>query len=96
MFNLGLTAGEQAQFDAILAGLAPGAQIFAGLAASFGCSPAPCIGAANDGADSFLAFQQVPGPIVGRASPGSSRVASRCSASAVIVAGVRRNELGVA
>jgi hypothetical protein len=71
VFNLGLTANEQAEFDAILAGN-PG-PIFAGLAAAFGCTPAPCIGASNDGADSFLAFQQsaaVPGPIVGAGLPG--------------------------
>jgi hypothetical protein len=65
VFNLLLTNGtggttnEQAEFDAILAGLPPGGQIFAGLAAAFGCSPAPCVvGASNDGADSFLAFSQ--------------------------------------
>jgi hypothetical protein len=75
VFNLGLTAGEQAEFNTILAGLSPGAQIFAGLAAAFGCTPAPCLGDSNDGADSFLAFQQsavtaVPGPIVGAGIPG--------------------------
>ena len=59
VFNLGLTSGEQAVFDALLAGLPPGGQIFAGLAAEFGCTPAPCIGASNDGADSFLAFAAV-------------------------------------
>jgi hypothetical protein len=73
VFNLGLTAGEQAEFNALLATLPPGGQIFAGLAAEFGCSPAPCIGASNDGAESFLAFAQtavVPGPIVGAGLPG--------------------------
>lgn len=71
VFNLGLTANEQAEFDAMLAAN-PG-PIFAGLAAAFGCSPAPCIGASNDGADSFLAFAQaaaVPAPIVGAGLPG--------------------------
>ena len=58
VFNLGLTSGEQAVFDALLAGLPPGGQIFAGLAAEFGCTPAPCIGASNDGAESSHAFQQ--------------------------------------
>jgi hypothetical protein len=70
VFNLGLTAGEQAEYNAILAGLAPGTQIFAGLAAAFGCTPAPCVGDSNDGADSFLAFAQVPGPIAGAGIPG--------------------------
>jgi len=76
VFNLLLNATEQAEFNTLLAGLAPGAQIFAGLAAAFGCSPAPCIGASNDGADSFLAFSQsgpgvsVPGPVAGAGIPG--------------------------
>jgi hypothetical protein len=76
VFNLNLTSGEQAEFNTLLAGLAPGAQIFAGLGAAFGCTPSPgsntCIGASNDGADSFLAFnaQAVPGPIVGAGIPG--------------------------
>jgi hypothetical protein len=56
VFNLGLTTGEQAEFDAMRAAN-PGA-IFAGLAAEFGCTPAPCIGSSNDGAESFLAFAQ--------------------------------------
>jgi hypothetical protein len=73
VFNLGLTIGEQAEFNALRAAN-PGS-IFAGLAAEFGCSPAPCIGASNDGADSFLAFAQsaavaVPGPIAGAGLPG--------------------------
>jgi len=69
VFNLGLTVGEQAEFDAMRAAN-PGA-IFAGLAAAFGCSPAPCVvGASNDGAESFLAFQQVPAPIIGAGIPG--------------------------
>ena len=94
VFNLGLTANEQAEYNAIIAGLAPGAQIFAGLAASLGCTPAPCVGDSNDGADSFLAFQQVPGPIIGAGIPG---MLAGCFA----LLGLgryrrRRNELGVA
>jgi hypothetical protein len=57
VFNLGLTVGEQSQFDAILAAN-PNAQLFAGLAAAFGCTPGPCVGDSNDGAESFLAFRQ--------------------------------------
>jgi hypothetical protein len=72
VFNLLLTPGEQDEFDQMRAAH-PGA-IFAGLAAAFGCTPAPCVGAYNDGADSFLAFRQsaaqVPGPIVGAGIPG--------------------------
>jgi hypothetical protein len=73
VFNLGLNAAEQIEFNTLLANLPQGAQIFAGLAAAFGCSPAPCVGDSNDGADSFLAFRQtavVPGPIVGAGLPG--------------------------
>jgi hypothetical protein len=84
VFNLALTDGtggtgnEQAEFDAILALLPAGGQIFAGLAAEFGCVSiivpgANCIGQTIDGAESFLAFQQsaaVPGPIVGAGLPG--------------------------
>jgi hypothetical protein len=75
VFNLSLTGTEQGEFDAMLAGLPAGSQIFAGLAAAFGCSPAPCVGDSNDGADSFLAFQQsaavaIPGPIAGAGVPG--------------------------
>jgi hypothetical protein len=70
VFNLQLTPAEQAEYNAMLALLAPGAQVFAGLAAQFGCTPAPCIGASNDGADSFLAFRQVPGPMAGAGLPG--------------------------
>jgi hypothetical protein len=72
VFNIGLTLNEQAEFDDLRTAN-PGIQLFAGLAAEFGCSPAPCVGASNDGADSFLAFQQsaaVPGPIVGAGLPG--------------------------
>jgi hypothetical protein len=79
VFNLTLTNGsggtpnEQAEFNTLLAGLAPGEHIFAGLAAEFGCTPLGCTGASNDGADSFLAFSQsavVPAPIVGAGLPG--------------------------
>jgi len=75
VFNLGLTPAEQAEFDAMRAAN-PG-DIFAGLAAEFGCTPTPpatgCVGATNDGAESFLAFSQaaaVPAPIVGAGLPG--------------------------
>jgi len=70
VFNLLLTQPEQATFDAMLAAN-PGS-LFAGLAASFGCTPTPCLGAADDGAESFLGFNQaaVPGPIVGAGLPG--------------------------
>lgn len=71
VFNLILTVPEQAEFDAMLA--ANTGPLFAGLAASFGCSPAPCLGAANDGAESFLGFNTqavpVPGPIAGAGIP---------------------------
>jgi hypothetical protein len=61
VFNFGLNAAEQAQFNAILA--MPGSSgYFAGLASQLTGS--------NDGPDSFLGFSQVPGPIVGAGLPG--------------------------
>jgi len=74
VFNLGLNSAEQAEFNAILAGLPLNGQIFAGLGAVLGCNTAGCVGAADDGAESFLAFRQsaatVPGPVVGGGIPG--------------------------
>lgn len=71
VFNFGLDATEQAQFNAILA--QPGSSgFFAGLGASLGCpvgAPAGCQ-ASNDGPDSFIAFAQVPAPIIGAGFPG--------------------------
>jgi hypothetical protein len=72
VFNLGLTGPEQLEFDQMLAAN-PG-NLFAGLAADFGCQTGPnCIGRAIDGAESFQGFAQsvaVPGPIVGAGLPG--------------------------
>jgi len=71
VFNFGLTATEQAQFNAILA--EPGSSgFFAGLASSLGCAgtPSATCQPSNDGPDSFIGFHQVPGPIVGAGVPG--------------------------
>lgn len=70
VFDLRLSLDEQAQFNAMLAAN-PG-NLFAGLAASMGCSTAGCVGAADDGAESFLGFNTaaVPGPIAGAGIPG--------------------------
>jgi hypothetical protein len=70
VFDLRLSLDEQAQFTAMLAAN-PG-NLFAGLAASFGCTPTGCAGNSFDGAESFLGFntQAVPGPIVGAGIPG--------------------------
>ena len=71
VFNFGLTAAEQAQFNTIRA-MAGSSGFFAGLASTLGCpagAPAGCL-VSNDGADSFIGFQQVPGPIVGAGLPG--------------------------
>jgi hypothetical protein len=79
VFNIGLTLAQQAQYDAIINNPLNGgvANIFEGLRASFGCGsagPAVCGTALNlassDGAESFLAFNPVPGPIVGAGIPG--------------------------
>jgi len=71
VFDFGLNAAEQAQFDSIIT--QPGSSgFFAGLASQLGCpagAPASCL-AAVDGADSFLGFVQVPAPVVGAGLPG--------------------------
>src|SRR5262249_18575184 len=71
LVNFGLDATQQAQFNAILA--QPGSSgFFAGLSSQLGCpagAPAGCL-VSNDGPDSFLAFVQVPGPVVGAGLPG--------------------------
>jgi hypothetical protein len=70
VFDLRLSLDEQTTFNTMLANN-PG-NLFAGLAASFGCSTAGCVGRPDDGAESFLGFntQAVPGPIVGAGIPG--------------------------
>ena len=71
VFDFGLTAAEQAQFNAILA-MSGSSGFFAGLSSTLGCpTPVPtgCL-VSNDGPDSFIGFRQVPGPIVGAGLPG--------------------------
>jgi hypothetical protein len=72
VFDFGLTAAEQAQFNAILA-MSGSSGFFAGLSSQLGCpagAPAGCL-VSNDGPDTFIGFQQaVPGPIVGAGLPG--------------------------
>jgi hypothetical protein len=71
VFNIVLDAAQQAQYDTILAANGGAANVFEGLSASFGCiTPAVGCGPSTDGAESFLAFQAVPGPIVGAGLPG--------------------------
>ena len=71
VFDFGLTATEQAQFNTIRA-MAGSSGFFAGLSSQLGCpagAPAGCL-PSNDGADSFIGFVQVPGPVVGAGLPG--------------------------
>jgi hypothetical protein len=71
VFNFGLNAAEQAQFNTIRA-MAGSSGFFAGLASTLGCpagAPAGCL-VSNDGPDSFIGFVQVPGPVVGAGLPG--------------------------
>lgn len=59
VFNFGLTAAEQTQFNAIVA-LAGSSGFYAGLSSQLGCpagAPAGCL-VSDDGPDSFIAFQQ--------------------------------------
>jgi len=69
VFDLRLSLDEQATFNTMLANNS--GNLFAGLAASFGCT-SPCVGQPDDGAESFLGFNAaaVPGPIVGAGIPG--------------------------
>ena len=71
VFDFGLTAAEQAQFNAIIA--MPGSSgFFAGLSSQLGCpagAPAGC-SPSTDGPDTFIGFRQVPGPMVGAGLPG--------------------------
>jgi hypothetical protein len=78
VFNIGLDATQQAQYDAIINNPLNGGvnNIFEGLSASFGCTVvAPGCGPSTDGAESFLGFAQsaatpIPGPIAGAGLPG--------------------------
>lgn len=63
VFNFGLNAAEQTQFNTIVAA-AGSSGFFAGLGSSLGCpagAPAGCL-PSNDGPDSFIAFTQPGGP----------------------------------
>jgi hypothetical protein len=73
VFDFGLTLVQQNQFNSILA--QPGSSgFFAGLSSQLGCpvgtTPSATCQTADDGADSFIGFAQVPGPIVGAGLPG--------------------------
>jgi hypothetical protein len=58
VFNIGLDAAQQAQFNALIAGHVL-TDLYVGLSASLGCIVvAPGCGPSSDGPDSFLAFQQ--------------------------------------
>jgi hypothetical protein len=77
VFDLRLDTAQQAQYDAILAANGGAFNVFEGLRASFGCGafgPAVCNTTLNfsstDGPESFLAFNAVPGPVVGAGIPG--------------------------
>jgi hypothetical protein len=71
VFDIRLDAGQQAQYDAILAANGGAFNVFEGLSASFGCQVITVgCGISTDGAESFLAFNAVPGPIAGAGIPG--------------------------
>jgi hypothetical protein len=72
VFDIRLSLAEQAQYNAILAANGGAFNVFEGLSASFGCAagaPAGCL-PSTDGAESFLAFNAVPGPLAGAGLPG--------------------------
>jgi hypothetical protein len=71
VFDFGLTPAEQTEFNAILA-MAGSSGFFAGLSSQLGCpagAPGSCL-VSNDGADTFIGFVQVPGPVAGAGLPG--------------------------
>jgi len=79
VFDIRLDAAQQLQYNAIISNPLNGGlnNIFEGLRASFGCGAngaAVCDTtgnfSSNDGAESFLAFVAVPGPIAGAGIPG--------------------------
>jgi hypothetical protein len=73
VFDIRLDAAQQAQYDAIINNPLNGGvfNIFEGLSASFGCQVVTVgCGISTDGAESFLAFNAVPGPIAGAGIPG--------------------------
>jgi hypothetical protein len=59
VFNFGLDAIEQAQFTADLLASGGASNVFVGLGSSLGCTSGSLSCQADDGADSFLAFNQV-------------------------------------
>lgn len=58
VFNFALDAAQQAQFNADLAANGGASNVFEGLGSSLGCSSGDIACEANDGPDSFLAFNQ--------------------------------------
>jgi hypothetical protein len=71
VFDIHLDAVQQAQYNALLAANGGPSNVFEGLSASFGCTVVvPGCGPSTDGAESFLAFNEVPGPVVGTGIPG--------------------------
>jgi hypothetical protein len=89
VFNFGLTATQQAQFNAIVA-MAGSSGFYAGLGASLGCAagaPAGCL-PSNDGPDSFVGFAQSAGTV----PDGGS--ALTLLGSALFAVGMLRRKLG--
>jgi hypothetical protein len=80
VFDFGLSAAEQTQFNSIVA-MSGSGNFYASLASTLGCpvgAPSSCE-PSNDGADSFIGFAQaVPGPIVGSGFPGLVAAVGAC------------------
>ena len=71
VFDIRLSPDEQSLYNTVLAANGGAFNVFEGLTASFGCTtPAPGCGPSSDGAESFLAFNAVPGPVAGAGLPG--------------------------
>jgi hypothetical protein len=72
VFAFGLTSSEVATFNADLAANIISSSSFAGVSSTLGCptgSPTSC-NPSNDGADTYVGFVRVPGPVVGAGLPG--------------------------
>jgi PEP-CTERM motif len=93
VFNFGLDAAQQLQFNTILA-LAGSSGFFAGLSSSLGCgagAPASCL-VSNDGPDSFIGFVQPSSAVI--PEPGTLLLAGTALVGVMAVARKKLHRTG--